>query len=270
MTNDWLRLYRGIDLRVERELRGISLERFSDETRYSIRQLQDFEAGCFDKMPNEVFLRGLIKTYIQKLGLDPEMVKLEFLFQQRKNPIKIQDNSVKGGLINSLKDAQIGPVGLFFLISVLLVFFLWPQKEQEILVFRDQNRGKGTIESLSRKEAISQLEMWVHDGVTLMKESTLNEDIPVIHIEGGDLTIVSQASSWIRIQNMVSGIDSLSALFPGETRKINIREETIMWIEKPNAISIHETLPGTSIDFDSNDIIRFLPMESHYIMSEDV
>lgn len=60
----------GAALRAARLERGISLDRAEAETNIRLRYLAAVEDGCWDKLPGEVFIRGIIRTYGNYLGLE--------------------------------------------------------------------------------------------------------------------------------------------------------------------------------------------------------
>lgn len=60
----------GAALRAARLERGISLEQVEAETNIRLRYLAAVEDGSWDKLPGEVFIRGIIRTYGNYLGLD--------------------------------------------------------------------------------------------------------------------------------------------------------------------------------------------------------
>jgi cytoskeleton protein RodZ len=65
-------------LRSERLNRGITLEEISRETRISTRMLQAIEDGNTESLPASVLVKGFLRAYAQKLGLDPETVILRY------------------------------------------------------------------------------------------------------------------------------------------------------------------------------------------------
>lgn len=60
----------GIELRQEREHRGVSLEAMCASTKLSLRQLLDVEAGNFRELPGGIFRKGFVRSYLNALGLD--------------------------------------------------------------------------------------------------------------------------------------------------------------------------------------------------------
>jgi cytoskeleton protein RodZ len=59
-------------LRERREARGISLEEIASATKIVPRYLEALENDRLDLMPGGFFVKGIIRTYAQAVGLDPE------------------------------------------------------------------------------------------------------------------------------------------------------------------------------------------------------
>ena len=60
----------GVELRQEREHRGVSLESMCAATKLSLRQLLDVEAGNFRELPGGIFRKGFVRSYLRALSLD--------------------------------------------------------------------------------------------------------------------------------------------------------------------------------------------------------
>jgi cytoskeletal protein RodZ len=65
-------------LRAERQARGISLEQISVDTRISMDMLRAIEHGNLEQLPAPVLIKGFLKAYAEKIGLDPEEVIVEY------------------------------------------------------------------------------------------------------------------------------------------------------------------------------------------------
>ena len=61
----------GASFKQARESKGISLDKIAAETRISSRFLQAIEDEEFNLLPGGIFNRGFVRTYAEKLGLDP-------------------------------------------------------------------------------------------------------------------------------------------------------------------------------------------------------
>ena len=62
----------GVELKRERELRGISLKEIAEATKISIRFLEALEQDKFEMLPGGIFNRGFIRAYTRFIGVDGE------------------------------------------------------------------------------------------------------------------------------------------------------------------------------------------------------
>ncbi len=62
----------------ERELRGFSLMHVAQVTKIPSRTLERLEAGKFDELPAEVFVRGFVGSYARVLGMNAEEAVREY------------------------------------------------------------------------------------------------------------------------------------------------------------------------------------------------
>jgi cytoskeletal protein RodZ len=56
-------------LRRHREARGMSLEEIARATRVPLASMERLEAGQFDELPGEVFVRGFLKSYARAVEI---------------------------------------------------------------------------------------------------------------------------------------------------------------------------------------------------------
>ena len=60
----------GGQLREERVRLGVSLARLSGETKVNVRHLEELERGEFQALPGGVLRKGIVRAYVQTLGLE--------------------------------------------------------------------------------------------------------------------------------------------------------------------------------------------------------
>lgn len=65
-------------LKVQRKLRGISLEEVSHLSKIAPNWLQLLERDEFDKLPGDIFTKGYLRLYAEAIGLDSEDVVLRY------------------------------------------------------------------------------------------------------------------------------------------------------------------------------------------------
>ncbi len=68
----------GATFKKARDSRGISLDQIARETRISTRFLAAIENEEFHLLPGGVFNRGFIRTFAEKVGLDPDQAVLDY------------------------------------------------------------------------------------------------------------------------------------------------------------------------------------------------
>ncbi len=64
----------GAFLREERELRQIPLSEVARETKVPLASLELLEAGEWDELPAEIFVRGFVRSYARYLGIPADEV----------------------------------------------------------------------------------------------------------------------------------------------------------------------------------------------------
>jgi cytoskeleton protein RodZ len=118
----------GANLRRERELRGISLDEISRETKISIRFLEAIERDHYDLLPGGVFRKGFVKTYARYLGLNEEKVLQDYALQGGGSELEPPTEEVysfkKPPRVSAPSWSLKVSLGLLLLI-ILLVVSLW-------------------------------------------------------------------------------------------------------------------------------------------------
>jgi transcriptional regulator with XRE-family HTH domain len=85
----------GQEIKRERELRGISLKEIADSTKINIRFLRALEEDRLDMLPEQFFIRGIIRTYAKYLGLDEQSVLNTYLEDLQSNAAQENANEDK-------------------------------------------------------------------------------------------------------------------------------------------------------------------------------
>lgn len=97
----------GRELRVQRELREISLREVSEATKISVRFLEAIENDDYGTLPAPVFTRGFLKEYAKQLGLDPEeIVDRYMLYVAQQKRIEDEEEA-------EMIDRRLGPGSSF-------------------------------------------------------------------------------------------------------------------------------------------------------------
>ncbi len=79
-----IEVFDGATLKGVRERLGIDLGEVEFLTKISMQHIKNIEAGRYDVLPEEVFVRGYITSYAKCLGLDQSKVSTSFLSVYRE------------------------------------------------------------------------------------------------------------------------------------------------------------------------------------------
>ena len=145
-------------LRERRELLNLSLEKLSQKTGIPTKYLRRIEEGEWERLPSRVYVRGFLRKYAEKVGINPDEVvkKYEALKIERgeKPPPKAKIPSVT----LSPRTARVGAYVIVFLVVVgyigyqLSAVFILPELAvespagDETTVFTEQIILKGRVE----------------------------------------------------------------------------------------------------------------------------
>jgi cytoskeletal protein RodZ len=103
-------------LRLERELRAISLEEISQTTRIPLKVLRDLESDRLDQLPGDVFVRGFLRSYARALRLDD--AELVARFDAHRAP-----SSAPAAITALVANEKGRRFGLAIAVVVLLILF---------------------------------------------------------------------------------------------------------------------------------------------------
>lgn len=259
-------LHKGLDLAVERELRGITLESLSKDSRYSVTQLRDVEAGRFERFSNDLVVRGIIRMYVEKLGLDHQMVMLEVKFQSNGSVDRNTAEPPKRTMLKIFRERTIRPVAGFFSLTLILLILIWPKNEDVHRTRIDQPRNTQEINPVEKTVAESSFNRWSMAGIALDHSVMDTDQIPTVSGIVGNIRLIALSPTWVRIKYFEQGIESLMVIFPGESRSIDLTGEIIVTAEKTDAIRCIEAQSGHEIRLPADSVIRFLPRNDHYII----
>ena len=83
----------GEQLRAERLRLDVSLERLSGETKVNVRHLEELERGEFQALPGGVLRKGIVRVYVQTLGLDEPawMARFEASYAEQTQAEGVQE-----------------------------------------------------------------------------------------------------------------------------------------------------------------------------------
>ena len=126
----------GQDLKKERELRGISLKEIADTTKINIRYLQTLEEDQIDVLPGSFFIKGILRSYSEYVGLDEHDVLNRF-YQEEQRKQQVQEEEEDGqeeeegnkkGLSRTVRSLLSFSAVVIILVGILVVlYFIFQQ-----------------------------------------------------------------------------------------------------------------------------------------------
>jgi cytoskeletal protein RodZ len=114
----------GASFKKAREFRGITLDQIAKETRISTRFLAAIEDEEFHLLPGGVFNRGFIRSYAERVGLDPDQAIADYerlVSAGEPNDLQSAENTAPSGRERHLYPAAIAilalAIGIFYFVT---------------------------------------------------------------------------------------------------------------------------------------------------------
>ena len=162
----------GSYLKAERELRGVTLEELHAKTRIPMHYLQALEKNLFDELPEEVFIRGYIRSFAKVIGANEDEVLSAYMDITKAAP-STDTNDQK---ISNQNDSTFDLKFIFILIFTIL-FLLGMVWGINILISKfNTGSAKSTQTVLQQKKNKTKVEF--------------EKSLPTRNPETNDLSIV--------------------------------------------------------------------------------
>ena len=108
----------GSYLKAERELRGVTLEELHTKTRIPMHYLQALEKNLFDELPEEVFIRGYIRSFAKVIGANEDEMLSAYIDITKTAPSTDTNNQSISNQDDSTFDLK------FIFILIFIILFL--------------------------------------------------------------------------------------------------------------------------------------------------
>ena len=240
-----------LNLRIERELRGISLEELSRATKISVSQLRHIEDS--NKLPTGLVAKGHLKAYINFLGLDSDQVMLKLDYQHRIHKKEITNKT------NATSRNKPYPVlGFFMVLALLLVWFSFPRKFFHMENFYDE---KSVLTSYFEEDAEifhTALCNWSNQEVSIDQHNQEAEPDLIVNATL-PITMICNSPTWLRWKYVTEGREVLESIFSGDKRIWTVRNQIILEIGNSNAITLFEGNKVKHLPRDKSIILYFQP-----------
>ena len=106
----------GSYLKAERELRGVTLEELHAKTKIPIHFLQALEKNKFDELPEQVFIKGYIRSFAKVIGANEDEVLSTYIDITKTAPSTDTNNPS----ISNQNDSTFDLKFIFILIFTIL------------------------------------------------------------------------------------------------------------------------------------------------------
>jgi len=259
------------NLKFAREDRSITIEQASKILNIHINVLENIENGEFDKLSNDVFTMGHIKTYLNWLGIDPKLINNE---RKKSDNINLNKKKYKVILPNNLKISKFY-ISLISLVSFFLIIIIYKNIttiESKTYITIDTKKIKDevlidkieTVEFDKKSEAINAPDSLLDKEIEI-EDISLNlkeKSISFIYIK-------AISESWVEIQRYNTEIFVSKILKKGEELKLPYEKDLILVTGNAGGIIIHindkiinniglvgEVKRNISLNYD--DLIKFL------------
>ena len=265
------------NLKFAREDRGITIEQASKILNIHINVLENIENGEFDKLSNDVFTMGHIKTYLNWLGIDPKLINNE---RKKFDNMNLDKKKYKVILPNNLKISKFY-ISLISLVSFFLIIIIYKnintiESKTYITIDTKKIKDEVLIDKIETKDKIETVEFDKKSEAINEPNSLLDKEIEIedisLNLKEKSISFIyikAISESWVEIQRYNTEIFVSKILKKGEELKIPYEKDLILVTGNAGGIIIHindkiinniglvgEVKRNISLNYD--DLIKFL------------
>ena len=265
------------NLKFAREDRGITIEQASKILNIHINVLENIENGEFDKLSNDVFTMGHIKTYLNWLGIDPKLINTE---RKKSDNINLNKKKYKVILPNNLKISKFY-ISLISLVSFFLIIIIYKnintiESKTYITIDTKKIKDEVLIDKIETKDKIETVEFDKKSEAINAPDSLLDKEIEIedisLNLKEKSISFIyikAISESWVEIQRYNTEIFVSKILKKGEELKLPYEKDLILVTGNAGGIIIHindkiinniglvgEVKRNISLNYD--DLIKFL------------
>jgi len=139
----------GSYLKAERELRGVTLEELHAKTKIPIHFLQALEKNKFDELPEQVFIKGYIRSFAKVIGANEDEVLSTYIDITKTAP----STDIKNQIIPKQNSYNVDPKFVFILFFIIL-FLSGAVWGVNTLIRNFNTESKGSSPSVSQQKKI--------------------------------------------------------------------------------------------------------------------
>ena len=265
------------NLKFAREDRSITIEQASKILNIHINVLENIENGEFDKLSNDVFTMGHIRTYLNWLGIDPKLINNE---RKKYDNINLNKKKYKVILPNNLKISKFY-ISLISLVSFFLIIIIYKnittiESKTYITIDTKKIKDEVLIDKIETKDKIETVEFDKKSEAINAPDSLLDKEIEIedisLNLKEKSISFIyikAISESWVEIQRYNTEIFVSKILKKGEELKLPYEKDLILVTGNAGGIIIHindkiinniglvgEVKRNISLNYD--DLIKFL------------
>ena len=137
----------GSYLKAERELRGVTLEELHAKTKIPIHFLHALEKNKFDELPEQVFIKGYIRSFAKVIGANEDEVLSTYIDITKTAP----STDIKNQTIPKQNSYNVDPKFVFILFFIIL-FLSGAVWGVNTLIRNFNTESKGSSPSVSQQK----------------------------------------------------------------------------------------------------------------------
>jgi cytoskeletal protein RodZ len=256
------------NLKSSRESKNITIEEAAKTLHVSVVILKNLENGELDKLANDVFTIGHIRTYLKWLGINPYLIIGDFKNVQNTE-LKSKNLKINVPYGFKLSKFTVSLISLILFILIILIYKNLNKAEQLPYV------SPSNIQDSLKEDKITNLKVKNAPEINNTSKEDLDEEsnsksMPEnVALENNYIHIKAIEDTWIEIQRNNSEVLITKIIKKDEKIKIPYEKDLILVTGNAGSIIIHINgktinnigMPGEvkrNISLNYDDLIKFL------------
>ena len=256
------------NLKSSRESKNITIEEAAKTLHVSVVILKNLENGELDKLANDVFTIGHIRTYLKWLGINPSLIISDFKNVQNTE-LKSKNLKINVPYGFKLSKFTASLISLILFILIILIYKNLNKAEQLPYV------STSNIQDSLKEDKITNLKVKNAPEINNTSKEDLDEEsnsksMPEnVALENNYIHIKAIEDTWIEIQRNNSEVLITKIIKKDEKIKIPYEKDLILVTGNAGSIIIHINgktinnigMPGEvkrNISLNYDDLIKFL------------
>jgi cytoskeletal protein RodZ len=256
------------NLKSSRESKNITIEEAAKTLHVSVVILKNLENGELDKLANDVFTIGHIRTYLKWLGINPSLIIGDFKNAQNTE-LKSKNLKINVPYGFKLSKFTASLISLILFILIILIYKNLNKAEQLPYV------STSNIQDSLKEDKITNLKVKNAPEINNTSKEDLDEESKIksmpenVALENNYIHIKAIEDTWIEIQKNNSEVLVTKIIKKDEKIKIPYEKDLILVTGNAGSIIIHINgktinnigMPGEvkrNISLNYDDLIKFL------------